>query len=190
MRIRAISKGKLTLFLTAICAGILASSNNAEAIGSWLSPSGGATLAMGHKHELGQVLPGIPADNNDSAQYADMMISLSLGDSRHVIVTGHDYLITRSRDSFGPFPGPATFALTGMGRPIDSGAQGPYDYALAKYVADLSGLIIIPARPGTYGLPGPRSFAASGSVPDGGATVMTFGAALGILGAVRRYLLT
>lgn len=197
MKIGAFSRGKLTLLLTAFWAVILASTDNAKAIGY---PLPSINLAGGDRHELGQVLPGILAGDAARQQYVNFMIGVSLGDPGHVIINGQDSLVTRSNNDFGPFPGPARFVLTGEGMTVNLGTQGAYGYLLAKYdgpnavsqvwyVGDLTGTIIIPAIPGepcpSWALLGPTPV----SVPDGGATVIMLGTALCILGVVRRYLL-
>jgi len=189
--------GKLKLLLTLFCAVILASSHDAKAIGYPLPP---INLAGGDRHELGQVLPGTLAGDVDREQYVNFMIGLPLGGSDHVIINGHDSLVTRSNNDFGPLLGPATLALTGEGMVVNLGTQGTYDYLLVKYdgpnavsqvwhIGDLTGIIIIPAIWGDHG---PSSWALLGptpnNVPDGGATVMLLGTALGALGMARRFL--
>jgi protein with PEP-CTERM/exosortase system signal len=195
MKIRAISTGKLTLLLAAVWAVILASSDDAKAIAYPLPP---INLASVDQHELGQVLPGMLA--GDAEQYVNSVIGLSLGGSEHLIINGQDSLVTRSNNDFGPLSGPATLALTGQGVTVNLRTQGTYDYLLAKYdgpnaisavwyVGDLTGIIRIPAISGEYGPSWALFTSGPQSVPDGGATVIILGAALGILGVVRRYLL-
>src|SRR5438094_105095 len=61
------------------------------------------------------------------------------------------------------------------------------------YVFYLGGPIDIPADWNGYGLSGWTLFTAGappGSLPDGGATAMLLGAALGALGMVRRFLMS
>jgi hypothetical protein len=199
MKVRAISRGKLALLLTAICAVILASSDDAKAIGY---PLPAINVAIGDQRELGQVRPAMSQGDAAITQYVDFMISLSLNGSGHVIVGPHDNLVTRSVNDFGTLPSPAVLALRGSGMAIDLGTQGTYDYLFAHYggsgggfaevwyVGDLSGTIKIPVTAFRHGLSGWALFTGSDSaVPEGGATVMLLGAALGILGVVRRYLL-
>src|SRR5262249_41621790 len=124
-----------------------------------------------------------------------------LGSSDHLVINGQDSLVTRSNNEFGPLSGSATLALTGEGRAVKLGTLGTYDYLLAKYngsngvskfwyVGDLTGTMIIPAISAEYGRPSWTLFTStSQSVPDGGASVVLLGAALGALGLVRRYLL-
>jgi hypothetical protein len=198
MKIRAISRGKFTLLLTVFCAIILASSDDAKAIGYPLPP---INLCSGDQHELGRILPGTLARNVDREQYVNFMIGLPLGGSDHVIINGQDSLVTGSNNDFGPLLGPATVALTGEGMTVNLGTQGTHGYLLAKYdgsnavsqawyVGDLTGAIIIPAIGGescaSWALFGPTPQ----NVPDGGATVILLGAALTALGMMRRYLLS
>jgi hypothetical protein len=186
---------KLALVTAAFCTAIFAFGQNASATPHPLPPS--TSLAIGDGHELGQVLYGIPTGDADVTQYVNYMIGLALGGSGHVIINGHDNLVTRSNNNFGSL-GTATLALRGTGTTIDLGAQGTYQYLFAKYdgpnkgsevwfVGDLSGLITIPATWGRYGLSGWALFTGHG-VPDGGATVMLLGTALGALGMARRFL--
>jgi hypothetical protein len=91
-------------------------------------------------------------------------------------------------------------ALRGTGTSINLGTQSTYDYLLAHYggpgggfsevwfVGDLSGAFSIAGIGNGHGLSGWALFTAGGQgVPDGGATVMLLGAALGALGMVRCY---
>ena len=196
MKIRAISLGKLTLLLTAFCAVILASTDDAKAIGYPLPP---INLGSGDHHELGQVLPGKLAGDADREQYVNFMIGLPLGGSDHVVINGQDSLVTRSNNDFGSLLGPVTLALTGEGMIVNLGTQGMYDYLLVKYdgsnavskvwhVGDLTGIIIIPAIWSDHdALPSRALLGPSPqAVPDGGATVMLLGAALAALGFVPR----
>ena len=67
---------------------------------------------------------------------------------------------------------------------------GPGGTGEVWYVGDLSGVINIPSVAFGHGLSGWALFTApGGAVPDGGATVMLLGAALGMLGLVRRFLM-
>jgi protein with PEP-CTERM/exosortase system signal len=197
MKRRAISTGKLTLLLTAFCAVILASSDDAKAVGYRLPP---IKLASGDQHELGRVLPGLLVGNADREQYVNFMIGLPLGGSDHVMINGQDSLVTRSNNDFGLLPGAAGLGLTGEGMTVNLGTPGTYSYLLAKYggttavsqvwyVGDLTGIITIPAIRGQSGPSWALFTSGPLSVPDGGATVMLLGAALGTLGLVRRYLI-
>ena len=171
----------------AFWAVILASTDDARAIGYPLPP---INLAGGDRHELGQVLPGMLAGDG-----------LSLRGSEHVIINGENSLVTRSNNDFDLLPRPARLVLTDEGMTVNLGTQSTYHHLLAKYdglnaisqvwyVGDLTGMIIIPAISGEYGLPSWTLFTSSAqSVPDGGATVMMLGAALGTLSLVRRYLI-
>lgn len=192
--------GKFVLLLGIGCAVMLASANDAKANRISLPPS--IHLAIGDQHELGQAIPPVPEGDADITQYVNFMIGLSLGGSGHVIIGAHDIFVTRSMNDFGTLPSPATLALRGTGTTINLGTQGTYSYLFAHYggpgggfaevwyVGDLSGTISIPATGGGHGLSGWALFTApGGAVPDGGATAMLLGAALGMIGVMRRFLI-
>ena len=193
MKVIRPSSNKLALVSAAVCAVMLVFGQNASAVP--------INLAIGDQHELGQVRPPVPEGDADITQYVTFMIGLALGGSGHIIIGPHNILVTRSMNNFGPLPSPATLALRGTGTSIDLGA-GTYDYLFAHYggprggfaevwyVGDLNGMITIPATGLGHGLSGWALFTApSGRVPDGGATVMLLGAALGTLGMLRRFLM-
>jgi hypothetical protein len=195
MKTNGISKGKFVLLLGIGCAVMIASGTNANANRIPLPPS--INLTIGDQHELGQVQPPTPEGDADITQYVNFMIGLSLGGSGHVIIGPHNILVTRSMNDFGSLPGPATLALRGTGTTVNLGTQGTYDYLFAHYggpssgfaevwyVGNLNGSISIPATGLGHGLSGWALFTApGGAVPDGGATVMLLGAALGVLGVV------
>jgi hypothetical protein len=186
-----IPKEKLALLSAAVCAVMLAFSQNTSA------------LTIGDTHELGQVRPPVPEGDAFITQYVNFMIGLSLGGSGHVIVGPHNILVTRSMNDFGPLPSPATLALRGTGTTIDLGTQGTYDYLFAHYggpgggfaevwyVGNVSGTITIPAIGLGHGLSGWALFIGpSGVVPEGGATVMLLGAALAAIGVARRFFMS
>jgi len=189
MKTNGILTGKFVLLLGIGCAVMLAFANDTKA------------LAIGDQHELGQATPPIPEGDAAITQYVNFMIGLSPGDSSHVIIGPQNILVTRSMNDFGPLPSPATLALRGTDTTINLGTQGTYDYLFAHYggpkggtaevwyVRNLSGVISIPSIGFGHGLSGWALFTApNGTVPDGGATVMLLGAALGTLGVVRRFL--
>jgi VPDSG-CTERM motif len=198
MKIRVLHRRKLALLLIAVCAVMLASSHDARADRIAIPP---IHLAIGDQYELGQVHPAIPEGDADIAQYVNFMIGLSLGGSGHVVMGPHDILVTRSMSNFGTLPSPAILALRGTGTTTHLGAQGTYSYLFAHYggpgggfaevwfIPNLSGVINIPATGSGHGLSGWALFTAEAQgVPDGGATVMLLGTAVGALGLVRRYL--
>lgn len=200
MRSIGIVTGKFVMLLGIGCAIILASAKDASANRISLPPS--INLAVGDQHELGQASPPVPEGDADITQYVNFMIGLSLGGSGQVVIGPHTILVTRSMNDFGPLPSPATLALRGKGTSINLGTQGTYDYLFAHYggpeggtgevwyVGDLSGVINIPNIAFGHGLSGWALFTApGGTVPDGGATVMLLGVALGALGAARRFLM-
>jgi len=176
---------------------MLACANDAKAYPTPLPPS--INLAISDQHELGQVRPSVPQRDADITQYVNFMVGLSLGESGRVIIGPHDILVSRSMNNFGPLPSLATLALRGTGTTINFGA---YDYLFAHYggphggfsqvwyVGDLSGMITIPPTVFRRGLSGWALFTAShAAVPDGGATVLLLGAALGSLDIARRFLM-
>jgi VPDSG-CTERM motif len=157
-------------------------------------------LTFNDTHVLGTITPNNPSDPTNERSYVNFMISLALGGSGNVVVGPHVNHITRSTNVFANLP-QATGGAQGTGTSVDLGT-GVYSYLLAKYdgrndltmvwyVGNLSGSVMIP-------LLGPRGHALShwtlfgpgGAVPDGGATVMLLGAALGALGIARRFLMS
>jgi len=191
MKMKLKSTSKLALLCTAVCATMLAFSNNASA------------LTIGDGHELGFVNFGIPSSEQDRANYTNHLIGMALGTSDKA--DGQTYF--RSNNSFSPLPTavvgnptvttPNPTALIS----INLGAGGLYTYLFAKYdgpnygsevwyVGDLSGTITIPGFAGRYGLSGYTLFGPGGQgVPDGGTTAMLLGAALSVLGVARRYIM-
>jgi len=156
-------------------------------------------LTIGDSQELGFVDRGLPAGDADRTLFVNTMIGLPLGGSTHVIIGPHDNLITRSNNDFGPLP-TAIFALNGSTTTIDLGT-GLYSYLYAKYdwlnygqevcyVGNLSVIITITATGGGYDVSGWTYFGPGGRLPDGVATVMLLGAALGALGIAQRFLMS
>ena len=181
MKTSIIRTNKLALLSAVFCAVTLAFSHNASA------------LAINDNQELGRVQNGI---DSDRLIYINHLIDMSLGTTGSA--NGQTYL--RSNNNFGSLP-TAVLAgsVSGTITTIDLGT-GLYSYLFAKYgnpsgnsvvwyVGNLSGNITIPGAWGRYALSGWTLFGpGGGQVPDGGATVMLLGAALGALGIVRRYL--
>jgi hypothetical protein len=177
---------KLALLCATFCAVTLAFSGNASA------------LTIGDAQELGFVNFGIPSGDEDRTLYVNHLIDMALGTSDSA--DGQNYF--RSNNDFGPLPN-AVFALNGSGTTIDLGI-GLYTYLFAKYdgpnygsevwyVGNLSGIITIPGFAGQYGLSGWTLFGpggAPGGVPEGGATAILLGAALGALGMARRFVMS
>ena len=184
MKINLISTKKLALFCTAVCATVLAFSNNAGA------------LTIGDDHEIGFVEFGIPSGDQDRLDYVNHLITMGLNTQDDF--SGQHF--TRSGNDFGALaPAVLTGHVNGTSTSINLGAGGTYQYLFAKYdgpnfgsevwyVGDLSGIITIPGEAGGYGLSGWTLFGTAGSVPDGGTTVMLLGTALGALGMARRYI--
>jgi hypothetical protein len=193
MKINIVPSKRLALLSAAICAVMLAFSHNASAY--TIMPPVTATLTIGDAHQLGYVEFGIPSGDADRTAYVNHLIGMALGSTD--VALGQTF--HRSNNDFGPLP-TAVFALNGTGTTIDLGT-GSYSYLFAKYdgpnygsvvwyVGDLSGVITIPATAGRYGLSGWTLFGPGQGVPDGGATVMLLGAALGALGMARRFLMS
>jgi len=190
MKINIIPANKLAMLSAAVCAVMLAFTNNANA---------DATLGFfPDTHVVGTISPGAPADPADVATYINFMIALAPGGSGSF----GGQTITRSTNLFGSLPtasGQSTFS--GTGTTIDLNAIGTtFTYLFAKYdgqndlsqvwnISGLTGVITIPAfGPLGYGLSGWILFGPASGVPDGGTTVMLLGAALGALGMARRFL--
>ena len=152
-------------------------------------------LTIGDNQELGFVEFGIPSGDSDRLTYVNHLISMPLGGTD--TADGQNY--TRSNNFFSSLPNAVLAGLlNGTGTTINLGSG--YTYLFAKYdgpnygsevwyVGNLSGTITIPANGGGYGLSGWTLFGPGGvQVPDGGATVMLLGAALGALGIARRFM--
>ncbi len=197
MKLNILTRNKFTLLFAAVCAVMLAFSQNASALRIAMPPS--INLTIGDQHELGFVEFGIPSGDSDRLNYVNHLIGMALGSQDDAF--GQHF--TRSNNAFGSLP-QAVLAghVNGTGTSINLGAAGTYTYLFAKYdgpnygsevwyVGDLSGIITIPATAGGYGLSGWTLFGSGGgSVPDGGTTVMLLGAALGALGMARRYIMS
>jgi hypothetical protein len=193
MKLNIIPSNKFALFSAAVCAVMLAFSQNAGALPVPMPAT--INLTIGDGHELGFVNFGIPSGDQDRTDYVNHLIGMGLG-------TQDDFQgqhFTRSNNNFGPLS-TAVFHHNGTSTSINLGAVGTYTYLFAKYdgpnygsevwyVGDLSGTITIPATAGGYGLSGWTLFTTGGQgVPDGGTTVMLLGTALGALGMARRFL--
>src|SRR6266542_4447220 len=196
MKLNILTRNKFTLLFAAVCAVMLAFSQNASALRIAMPPS--INLTIGDQHELGFVEFGIPSGDSDRLNYVNHLIGMALGSQDDAF--GQHF--TRSNNAFGSLP-QAVLAghVNGTGTSINLGAAGTYTYLFAKYdgpnygsevwyVGDLSGIITIPATAGGYGLSGWTLFGSAGSVPDGGTTVMLLGAGLGVLGMARRFLMS
>jgi hypothetical protein len=191
MRLNIIPTSKLALLFAAVCGVMLASSHNANAM------IYASTLTIGDNQELGTVQFGIPSGDADRTAYVNHLIQMALGSTDTFL----SQTFHRSLNNFGPLP-TAIFDHNGTGTTVDLGNGHLYSYLFAKYdgpnqgsevwyVGNLSGIITIPANWGRYGLSGWTLFGpGGGQVPDGGATVMLLGAALGALGMARRFLMS
>jgi hypothetical protein len=191
MKVNIIPVNKLALLCTAVCATMLAFSNNASA------------LTIGDDHELGFVEFGIPSSEQDRVNYTNHLIGMALGTTEQAL--GQTF--TRSNNDFGPLPtavivGPTVTTPNPPSVVSINIGTGLYTYLFAKYdgpnygsevwyIGDLSGTITIPGFAGRYGLSGYTLFGPGGQgVPDGGTTAMLLGAALSVLGVARRYIMS
>jgi VPDSG-CTERM motif len=184
MKINLIPTKKLAMLSAAVCAAMLAFSPNARA------------LTIGDDHELGTIVPGTAGDADRTA-LVDFLRQMALNSD----ATFLGEALHRSGNDFGPLPAPV-IGPQGNTTTINLGAVGTFTYLFAKYdadnagaevwyVGDLGGIITIPADWNGYGLSGWTLFGPGTTppgVPDGGATVMLLGGALGALGMARRYL--
>jgi hypothetical protein len=183
---KIIPKNKLAVLCSTFCAVLLAFSHNA----------GATAFTIGDSHELGFVQYGIPSGDADRTTYVNHLIGMGLSTSDSA--DGQDY--TRSSNSFSPLNSAVQLTLVnGTGTSVDLGSG--YLYLFAKYdgpnygsevwyVGGFTGIVTIPSTAGGYGLSTWTLFdpvAPGNGVPDGGSTVMLLGAALGGLGAVRRF---
>ena len=196
MKLTITQTNKFALLSAAVCAVMLAFSQNASALPIPMPAT--INLTIGDGHELGFVEFGIPSGDSDRLNYVNHLIGMALGTEDDAL--GQHF--TRSNNDFGPLaPAVLTGLVNGTSTSINLGAGGTYLYLFAKYdgpnygsevwyVGDLSGIITIPATAGGYGLSGWTLFGSAGSVPDGGTTVMLLGAGLGVLGMARRYIMS
>jgi hypothetical protein len=196
-----IPTNKLAMLSAAVCAVMLAFTGSASA-DTTLGFFDPVTLT-GDSHVVGTVSPAAPASPQAHADYINFLITMGTNTS-----VAHDFggsegiqTLYRTTNTFGSLPtASATGAVSGTGTTIDLNALGTFTYLFAKYdgqndnsvvwnISGLTGVITIPADgPLGYGLSGWILFGPTGTVPDGGTTVMLLGAALGALGMARRYL--
>ena len=168
-------------------------------------PSAAQALTFGDTRDLGSITPPEPASPSDEEGYINTLIAQSPG--VHVIGA---YTYTRTTASCGTCPAAVFnsrvtkeqgFTLDANGNVVVDLGSGGFTYLLGKFdgpnggdevwnVQGLTGLVTIPATGfGPYGLSHWSLFGPGGAgVPDGGATVMLLGAALGSLGMARRFL--
>lgn len=192
MKLNIVRINKLPLLSAAVCAALLAFSPKAAAIG----------LTFNDAHVVGTITPATPVNPTVVSAYINFMIALAPGHSGAFHNPPYTQTITRSSNTFASLPNALVpGAVTGTGTTINLGA-GVYSYLFAKYggqndvsqvwyVGNLSGIVTIPALgPMGHALRRWKLFPPGGQVPDGGATVMLLGAALGALGMARRFLIS
>ena len=191
MKVNRISTKKLAILSATFCAVMLA-----------FSPKAATALTFNDAHVVGTITPAAPVNLPLASAYINYMIALAPGNSGtfHNPNPAVTQTITRSNNTFASLPNALVpGAVTGHGTTINLGA-GVYSYLFAKYggqndvsqvwyVGNLSGIVTIPALgPSGHALSLWKLFPRGGQVPDGGATVMLLGAALGALGMARRFL--
>jgi protein with PEP-CTERM/exosortase system signal len=197
MKVNIIPTKKLALLSAAFCTVLLTFSQNAS----------GTQFTLGFfpdPHVVGTVTPDDPDDVFNESGYINFMRSLGLGLSGTLKAN----TIARSTNVFAHLPA-ATEIFSGQGEGTVVETGGPpnvYSYVLAKYDGqnDLSQVWWVgdPAffEADSFVIPmfGPNGtmlshwslFASGLSAPDGGATIMLLGGALGALGMARRYLMS
>ena len=198
MKINLIPTNKLALLCTAVCAAMFAFSHNANA---------DATLTINDGQTLGDVFFGIPSGDVARTTYTNDLVGAynALHPSGYTFsANGQNYTLINGSPAFGATLPTAVFAFNGS--PTDTINLGPtagvFQYLFAKYdgpnagsvvwyVGNLTGVITIPQQWAGYGLSGWTLFTGpGGNIPDGGTTVMLLGAALGVLGMARRFLMS
>jgi hypothetical protein len=202
MKINVIPANKLAMLSAAVCAVMLAFTNNASADATlgFFDPG---TLT-GDTHVVGTVSPAAPADPGSQSDYINFLITMATNTSATHDFGGSEGTQTlyRTTNTFGSLPtASATGAVSGTGTTINLNTLGTFTYLFAKYdgqndnsvvwnISGLTGILTIPADgPLGYGLSGWILFGpGTPGVPDGGTTVMLLGAALGALGMARRAL--
>ncbi len=210
MKINKSSTTKLALFSIALFGALLAFSQNASALPTVMPPTITTDLGFfdpvtltGDTHVVGTVSPGAPASPAAVADYINFMILMGTNTSDTHDFGGAEGIQTlyRTTNTFGSLPtASAVGAVSGTGTSINLNVLGTFTYLFAKYdgqndnsvvwnIAGLTGMLTIPGfGPNGYGLSGWILFGPTGTVPDGGTTVMLLGTALGALGMARRFL--
>lgn len=181
---------KLGLLCTAACVAICAFSYNATA----------TALTIGDAQTLGYDFYGIPSGDQERTNYLNDLVYMYDTSLTTWSNNGQDYTIVNGAPAFGASLPSAVFGtnVNGNQTSINLGT-GVYSYLFAKYdgpnqgsviwyVGNLTGTVTIPSDWQGYGLSGSTLFTPGGQVPEGGATVLLLGIALGTLGMARRLL--
>jgi VPDSG-CTERM motif len=163
------------------------------------------SLTFGDAKDLGQVFSGIPSGDADRLAYVNHLIDMAPGTSNTFSGQTFHRSLNNPGPSFSNYPDAVLVGLkNGIGTSVNLGNGTLYSYLFAKYdgknagaevwyVGGISGIITIPG----FGLAG-QNYGLSGwtlfgpgvpQVPDGSATVMLLGAAIGALGMARRFLM-
>jgi hypothetical protein len=193
MRIYSVLSKKLALTFAAFYALMVASSHNAQA--TTLRIPGSMNLSVGDTQELGFVQHSRGSATSNGLIYVNHLIGMALGTTN----SAGDQTYTRSTNNFGNLPTAVSAGrVNRTGTTISLGTGGLYEYLFANYggprhgtevwyIGNLHGSITVPLEAGGYRLSRWTLFGPAAGVPDGGATVMLLGGALGVLGVVRRY---
>ena len=188
----------MALLSAAFCAVMLTFSHNARAVDVDLG------FFPPDSHVVGTVTPADPADIEDQASYINFMVRLAVGDSgtfkRNTIENTIVHLQLPGSSLFNASLFLPVSGTNATGIELDAGG---YLYLFAKYDGlndlsqvwflggvDLDATLNIPTHgPEGQALTGWTLFLPGAAVPDGGATIMLLGGALGALGMARRYLM-
>jgi hypothetical protein len=162
------------------------------------------TFTFGDAYDLGSVTPPEPASPTHETHYVNTLIGGTPGTTFQDTYNGNTYTYIRTLASCGTCPAAVFNFKDDSGNNVVNLGTGGFTYLIGKYdgpnggtevwnVQGLTGIWTIPVKGfGNYGLSHWSLFGPGGppppGVPDGGATVMLLGAALGTLGVVRRYL--
>lgn len=162
-------------------------------------------FTYGDAYDLGSVTPPEPADPTSETHYVNTLIGGTPGTTFQDTYNGITFNYTRTTASCGTCPAAVFNQKNETGNNVVDLGTGGFTYLIGKYdgpnggtevwnVQGLTGQWTIPLfgfgkNNQQYGLSHWTLFGPGGQgVPDGGATVMLLGAALGTLGVVRRYL--
>jgi hypothetical protein len=187
---------KLALVCAAVGCALFAFSPNVKA------------LTIGDGQTVGYIYYGIPSGDAERTQYVnDLVFFYNHGCASGTdcgTADGQSYHMVNGSPTFGTTLPGAVFDHNGTGQTVSLGAVGTYTYLFAKYdgpnqgsvvwyVGNLGGDQTIPGDWNGYGLSGWTLFTGGTpptSLPDGGTTAMLLGAAFGVLGMARRFLMS
>ena len=159
----------------------------------------GLNLAIGDSYYLGSVVQGTPADEDHEAAYINQLASMAPGTTANdlEVIPGNppdsnDF--TRSNNVFGALPDAEFLDKNDAGTPLTFDLTGSTQYILSKYgqgslvwfLAGYTGSVTVASSFNGHGLSHTSFFGGNVTVPDGGATLVLLGAALSVLGMLRR----